>query len=514
MESADDQAVESSESAVDRISSLPTEIQHNILSLVCMRTVVRMRRLSRRWRHLCESLQFICLKTQDFKSWSNAKFTRFLNNLFLLRAKVDLHTFQLHWSWDRSLECNDVMMWIAYAVKHNVKVLDVDVNGYDRSFLPHCIFTCPSLQELNLNLERDSYGGYRPMLPATINLPSLRKLTLANVEISQVSLNQIIAQSPGLEDLDLANCAAYFNLIDSKVLKRLTLNGFYDVMDGFIVAAPQLIYFKCIGFPLEDIAWRGQPSLESAHIETNGDTYDAQSGFTGIISQAKRLELSFDGSDLKLSPRLQKLIIRHGELCEAGQGAGKDATLSSEMAFQCPHLQTVLIYCSKGDDGINTMVNAIVANGIDLEKIKITYYEDLMQKCLVEANRMKQEQREEFGIFEKTLKENPEWVDDNCAGSESDDDDDNDDDDDDEWGDEDEDDESGDEDVDDESGDEDEEEDEENDDKMEVEDGRDDDMEDGVDNEQDNWLLRDLKFDAAKKPDARSKHTQPKNGAR
>ena len=148
MESGDEEAMETQESVIDWISSLPTEILHNILSLVHLRSVVRMRRLSKRWRQVCESLQFICLSDEEFRTWTAAKFTRFVNNLLLLRAKVDLHMFQLHWfhkNRHHSLNCNDVMMWIAYAVKHNVKVLDLDLNYYNRAFLPHCIFNCPSL---------------------------------------------------------------------------------------------------------------------------------------------------------------------------------------------------------------------------------------------------------------------------------------------------------------------------------------------------------------------------------
>ncbi|OEL26466.1 hypothetical protein BAE44_0012516 [Dichanthelium oligosanthes] len=115
MESADDQGTDS---GIDWISVLPTEILHNILSLVRIRTVVRMRRLSKRWRQVCKALQFICLTYREFQHWNVEKFARFVNNLLLLRARVDLHTFQLYWSHQVPLECNDVRMWIGYAVKH------------------------------------------------------------------------------------------------------------------------------------------------------------------------------------------------------------------------------------------------------------------------------------------------------------------------------------------------------------------------------------------------------------
>ena len=64
-----------------------------------------------------------------------------------------------------------------------------------------------------------------------------------------------------------------------------------DGLDKFTVVAPRLIHFKCMGTPLERISLRGRPCLESACIRSIGLSFDWQSGFTGIILHAKRLEL-------------------------------------------------------------------------------------------------------------------------------------------------------------------------------------------------------------------------------
>ncbi|KAL6614350.1 hypothetical protein ACP70R_036620 [Stipagrostis hirtigluma subsp. patula] len=450
MESTDEQAMEDSESAIDRISMLPTEILHNILSLVRIRAVVRMRRLSKRWRQVCESLQFICLVHSEFERWEVKKFTRFVNNLLLLRAKADLHTFQLHWYGNSSLNCNDVMIWIGYAVKHSVKVLDLDL-AYDHTFLPHCIFNCPSLQELNLQLGAPLYGHLGFVLPSAINLPSLKKLTLSDVEVSQVSLDQIIAQSPGLEDLNLQNCARYFKLIDSNVLKVLTLQGFKDGSgDRLTITAPCLIHFECMGCPLEDIYWTERPCLESARIETSGCTFDGQPEFTGISLHAKRLtKLTLYGLDVKvmlekqlptcsvfenlkdlyvgdwclsdnlyivlrflqLSPRLEKLTIAHEKRSKATKVAGTDAVPINGMTIQCSLLETVVIRCCKNDGEVDKIVNAMVVNGVSSEKIHVTYYKDIVKRCLAEVKSQGQERQKELAILEKTLKEHPEWVD-------------------------------------------------------------------------------------------------------
>lgn len=106
------------------------------------------------------------------------------------------------------------------------------------------------------------------MLPDITRLPSLKKLTLCDVEADTLSLEQAIARSPGLVELHLMNCAIHLELVDSKLLKRLTVDGFLGRDKGLTIAAPCL-HFECIGLlPLKEIYWQERPSLESEHIVT------------------------------------------------------------------------------------------------------------------------------------------------------------------------------------------------------------------------------------------------------
>ncbi|KAM0901900.1 hypothetical protein ACQ4PT_019651 [Festuca glaucescens] len=433
MESGDEYATESdNESDTDRISELPGNILQKILSHVRIRAVVRMRRLSRKWRKLCESLQFIHLDYRDFQHWKFEKFARFVNNLLLVRRKVDLHTFQLHWDPHAPLNCNDVRMWIGYALKHNVEVLDVKLDLYDKTDLPPGIFTCRSLQELNLQRGEAPYRDYEHrqlVLPDIIKLPSLKRLTLRDVEVDGLSLNRFIARSPGLEDLHLIDSAMYIDRIASKALKRLTLDGFLDGCNGFTISVPHLISFECTGCSLDDISWRDQPSLESARIDTCGCTFDGESKFTGVLAHAK--ELALFGSDIKvmlekelptcsvfesltileigdwcliedlsvvlcflqLSPRLEKLTLMHKS---HDKGADTDGMSIDGMTFWCPFLENVIIQCSKDDDGIDKLVNVLVVNGISADKISITFYEDIKNKEHVERIRADEERLKEL----------------------------------------------------------------------------------------------------------------------
>lgn len=449
MESGDEHAMESdTETESDLISELPGDILQKILSCVRIRTIVRIRRLSRKWRKLCECLQYIRLDYRDFKHWKVEKFARFVNNLLLVRRKVDLHTFQLHWDPHAPLNCNDVRMWIGYAVKHNVKVLDVKLCLYDKTVLPPAIFTCRSLQELNLQWGEAPYRDYEHrglVLPDIINLPSLKKLTMRDVEVDGLSLKRFIARSPGLEDLHLIDSAMHLDLIASKALKRLTLDGFLDGCDAFTISAPHLISFGCTGGSLEDISWRDQPSLESARIDTCGSTFDGESKFTGVLAHAKKLALF--GPDIKvmlekelptcsafeslttleigkwyltedlfvvlrflqLSPKLEKLTLMHRPLDE---GAEIDGMPIDGMTFRCPFLESVVIQCSEDDEGIDKLVNVLVVNGVSSDKINIAFYDEIEKRDRVERIRADEERSKELSIFEKMAKKNPEWIDD------------------------------------------------------------------------------------------------------
>nr|CAB3478548.1 unnamed protein product [Digitaria exilis] len=122
---------------------------------------------------------------------------------------------------------------------------------------------------------------------------------------------------------------------------------------------------------------------------------------------------------LQLSPRLKKLILVQRQLPKEPNGERIEAMPNNGVTLHCPLLE-VVIRCSKDDKEIPKMVNTMVANGVSLKQISVTFYEDIAMKLMVEIIRSREEQEKELSIFEKTLEENPEWVDDSSyAGSDS-----------------------------------------------------------------------------------------------
>ncbi|CAM0883271.1 unnamed protein product [Alopecurus aequalis] len=371
--------------------------------------------------------QVVHLDYRDFGGWKVEKFAKYVDNLLLTRRNVDLHTFRLHWDPHVPLNCNDVRRWIRYAVNHKVKVLDVELRMYDKTELPPRIFTCRSLQELNLQWGGAPYQDYEHkgnVLPDIIRLPSLKKLTLRDVEAEGLSLSSFIDRSPDLEDLHLIDSATCLKLIASKALKRLTLDGSMYGFESLVISAPHLISFECTCCSLKDISWRDQPSLERARIHTWGRTFDGESRFTEVLVHAK--DLALFGSDIKvmlekelptcsvfqnlttlelgqwdltkylyavlrflqLSPKIEELTLMHRPL---DKGAETDVMPTDGVSFQCPFLGRVTIHCSEGDDGIDKLVNVLVAHGISSDKISVTSYEDIKKKAHADKIRAEEE---------------------------------------------------------------------------------------------------------------------------
>ncbi|KAF0916391.1 hypothetical protein E2562_007492 [Oryza meyeriana var. granulata] len=71
------------------------------------------------------------------------------------------------------------------------------------------------------------------------------------------------------------------------------------------------------------------------------------------------------------------------------------------MTFQCPLLETVIIQYSKGEDGMDKLVNVLVASGINPKKISVIFYEDIKEMDLAENRHIREERQKELRNFEK-----------------------------------------------------------------------------------------------------------------
>ncbi|RXI09078.1 hypothetical protein DVH24_023222 [Malus domestica] len=209
-------------SSSNRISSLPDDILHHILSLLPVGSTAQTSVLSRQWNHLWASLP--TLDFSDVKGGAVEFISKVLrhrhenSNLKVFRVKGYLSSSCLYSCIDR-------------VVKYSVEELALDVSLTDKYFsgdafgLPS-LFKCDSLRSLTLATYKNPY--YSPSIPkphfglllssnavAKSGLHQLHTLSLTRVEFldSALELDLFSASSlPSLEKLSITNCKGITHL--------------------------------------------------------------------------------------------------------------------------------------------------------------------------------------------------------------------------------------------------------------------------------------------------------------
>ncbi|XXG59625.1 hypothetical protein AAC387_Pa04g1676 [Persea americana] len=233
----------------DRITQLPNEILHQILSLIPSKTATTTSILSNRWMDLWKS-SWAYTTTLNF-GW---EFTTTIKTLSLVSCAID-QILQLHkidtidifrlYFHPRGEFLVHIQQWIEFAVGKGVRELDLDFEQcYDPLILaihrrhktldfsvyelPPCLFSCDSLTILKLaNCKFKLPLGFR-------GFSSLKTLYLSNVRITHDTLDGMLLNCPMLEDLALMDLrhsmTMEFSATDLKI-KSLTLAGCPDVSD-------------------------------------------------------------------------------------------------------------------------------------------------------------------------------------------------------------------------------------------------------------------------------------------
>lgn len=107
---------------VDRLSSLPDELLHCVMSFLPMPEAGRTSLLSPRWLNLWASTPYIRIDHQDFMD--DGKLKKFGDRLLLMRDRttsLDKAWISVHHVADRTM-CYE---WIRHAIMHNVRLLHV-----------------------------------------------------------------------------------------------------------------------------------------------------------------------------------------------------------------------------------------------------------------------------------------------------------------------------------------------------------------------------------------------------
>ncbi|KAJ0466582.1 putative F-box domain, leucine-rich repeat domain superfamily, F-box-like domain superfamily [Helianthus annuus] len=295
----------------DRLSSLPDDLIHKILSFMGTEHAVQTSVLSSRWRFIWTSMPYLNLSHDDFFRLPTFSkfFTRFLsdrnNQSDMTSVKLSVH------GHDTYLVVKQIM---AYALSHNIQQLNLGFSCNIDFEFPLCLFTSRSLKHLSLTTEDFSSNGYRRKFSftyvfkatSTWDLPALTTLSIHDVylcydENTDELFVDLFSKCANLKNLTLKGCytkgftglsiclpllteltleteygsVEVFNIVAPQ-LKNLTIRSFISESHEYLISAPHLVFLDYKGWSCLQLSTNAFLSLEKAHICISYSTYAHQ----------------------------------------------------------------------------------------------------------------------------------------------------------------------------------------------------------------------------------------------
>jgi F-box domain len=146
----------------DWISNMCDDILIHILSLLPTKEAVKTCVLSRRWSRVWTSVSVLKFHVDEFsknegvtsktlnKRISEGRFVRFVNGVLTNREPSHLDTFK-YFCLQRDINCHSVE-WLDRVTFLMPRVINVHIDIPCGSHLPDSIFSCASLEELELHI--------------------------------------------------------------------------------------------------------------------------------------------------------------------------------------------------------------------------------------------------------------------------------------------------------------------------------------------------------------------------
>uniref|UniRef100_A0A0E0HKG9 F-box domain-containing protein n=1 Tax=Oryza nivara TaxID=4536 RepID=A0A0E0HKG9_ORYNI len=379
-------------STYDFISSLPDELLQHVLSFMTAREAVQTGVLSSRWRHIWKSLQCLNIKGSEFTS--EAAYVNFMDNLVLRRGCVPLDSLLLCNSYGRvSLNHDRANLWFGYALRSNVREINIQEKHFEYSNLDHSSFISSHLKILCLNY----------------------------VSISDLFIENLFSVCPALQDLVMVDCCVYATRFSSSSLKNLTFishspdNGdlVHDDFKDLVIDTPSLVSLHLEYLPFLAPCLLNASSVEKAYFRLDDMSFPCfhmKYNILSALSNVKNLKLligQYNDDAFQLMQNevlkrdlwrcrtfnsLKKLVAHFDPLASMLTNLGETLHLGvigglaweqwmsypqsemPDMSFICEHLKKVKITCANDDKRVPAIVNAILVNANSLPEIVIKPY--------------------------------------------------------------------------------------------------------------------------------------------
>ncbi|KAG0542250.1 hypothetical protein BDA96_02G086900 [Sorghum bicolor] len=286
--------------AVDRLSALPDELLHVILSFLPAPLVVQTSLLSRRWRRLWRSTPLIKIHEQEFVISSKirtntleerwAKFEDFATNLLLFHDNTSaLGEFRL---CCRVHNWRHVDRWIRRGIEYCPSVLQIRLVGYVLGFkLP-------------------------PMVES--NFCCLKRLHLEHIILNSHFTGSLCSACPVLEDMNLDCCEFCDNcpqgIISPKLNKLVMDLCLNNTLYPLVITAPSLTYlYISFQYFRVGILLCKMDSLVKAEISVSETeiSEETQRNLLGSLCNVTSLELTGFEAEVMLNDNSKEFPVFH-----------------------------------------------------------------------------------------------------------------------------------------------------------------------------------------------------------
>ncbi|PWA57319.1 F-box domain, Leucine-rich repeat domain, L domain-like protein [Artemisia annua] len=319
----------------DRLSNLPDDLIHKILSFVGIKLAVQTSALSSRWRSLWTSLPCLNFSSSDFKTM--AKFNKFVTHV-LSHHNNQIEVTSAKLSFHGKVSQGFVRRILDYAISHNVQQLTVSSSDDSGTPFPLYLFSSQSLKCLTIA----GTGSMRsPRFMATLELATLTTLHLeyitfndeatdkctgifskcANLKklvLKQCSMNKsngVDICHPGLSDLTLESKSLYKNVLNvvTPQLKNLTIRYCQEV---HLSCAPELVSLIFEGSESDWVQFSscGLRSLERVDLCISKPYYSDKLNMTDAHKFFDQLQQLHNAKHLTLNLQIFQLLSELMEL--------------------------------------------------------------------------------------------------------------------------------------------------------------------------------------------------------
>ncbi|KQJ95088.1 putative F-box/LRR-repeat protein At5g41840 isoform X1 [Brachypodium distachyon] len=389
--------------AGDRISALPDELIHNVMSCLTAQEAVQTCVLARWWQNVWASAR--CLNLDSARFTGLQRFKKFVDSLIVHRGCTPLDAFWVRTAFDNSgldnfTDYAEIHPWVCHALRSHAQVLGI------------------------------VHDGDMLTIRGTFASSHLKRLHLCYFYIDNRTVEMLFCGCPVLEELELINCFVTATTFSSTTLKRSTVTfpdrelyneDFQDLsidmpklvslyIKDFRDRAPHLvdvsslqsasIYLNCFAFEGSDSdtnvlrALSNATSLESLSLTLHDEAIHVLARDLTRCKPFRNLKalslgewcLNAGGNTLlywiRCSPNIEKLILHlsrpgsyyyaHPEEYTAAEV--DPACNGTETTPRCINLKKIEIHCPRGDKRVHFIVKILLANITSLPEINIKQY--------------------------------------------------------------------------------------------------------------------------------------------